>query len=98
MNGMDLCKETHITLGLVHVSIVISRQSSPHFVCAPSHLAREHSPLCSPRFTSPTDASSGSANPQCALSATFEDILSREGCFSALTESPITSFTSTYYH
>jgi len=48
MNGMDLCKETHITLGLVHVSIVISRQSSPHFACALTHDARDHSPLCSP--------------------------------------------------
>jgi hypothetical protein len=48
MNGMDLCKETHITLGLVHVSIVISRQSSPHFACALTHDARDPLPLCSP--------------------------------------------------
>jgi hypothetical protein len=41
--------------------------------------------------------SSGSANLQCALPATFENILGGEGCFSALTKSPITSFTLTYY-
>jgi len=68
---------------------VVSRQFLPHFACAPSHIAHDTSPLCSPSLhrnltlfawpwdmTNPGRATTESANSQ------------REGCRGARAGSP----------
>ena len=44
-------KSTSVKKSRSLICTVVSRQSSPHFACAPSHDARDYSLLCSPRFT-----------------------------------------------